>query len=136
MEYSIKEISEIVGLPTHTLRYYEKEGLIPFIKRDANGNRVYDEKNLGWMDLIMCLRKTDIPLSELREIVELADVGDETIPDRVTILENHRKKMIVKQEELATAFSKIDEKIEYFNNQHKINQQKSEKNHNQKTAAI
>lgn len=114
MSYYIKEVSEKTGLPTHTLRYYEKEGLIPFIERDKNGNRIYDEKNLSWLGLIICLRKTDIPLSDLREIVQLAKEGDDTILQRKQILENHKLKMIEKQNELDKAFEKVNEKINYF----------------------
>jgi DNA-binding transcriptional MerR regulator len=115
MGYQIKEVAEMVGLPTHTLRYYEQEGLLPTIKRDANGNRIFEEKDLSWLELIICLRKTDIALSELREIVELSKQGDGTLPKRKEILENHKEKMIKKQKELDKAFVKIDEKIEYFN---------------------
>lgn len=114
MGYSIKEVAEKVGLPTHTLRYYEKEGLLPFIKRDANGNRIFEEKDLSWLELVICLRKTDIALSELREIVNLTKEGDWTISKRKQILEKHKEKMLEKQRVLERAFLKIDEKIMYY----------------------
>lgn len=122
MGYSIKEVAEKVGLPTHTLRYYEKEGLLPFIKRDANGNRIFEEKDLSWLELVICLRKTDIALSELREIVNLTKEGDWTISKRKQILEKHKKKMLEKQRVLERAFLKIDEKIMYYDGLEKKNQ--------------
>ncbi|MCY7779722.1 MerR family transcriptional regulator [Bacillus haynesii] len=122
MGYSIKEVAEKVGLPTHTLRYYEKEGLLPFIKRDANGNRIFEEKDLSWLELVICLRKTDIALSELREIVNLTKEGDWTVPKRKQILEKHKEKMLDKQRVLERTFLKIDEKIMYYDGLEKKNQ--------------
>ncbi|MCY8225106.1 MerR family transcriptional regulator [Bacillus haynesii] len=122
MGYSIKEVAEKVGLPTHTLRYYEKEGLLPFIKRDANGNRIFEEKDLSWLELVICLRKTDIALSELREIVNLTKEGDWTVLKRKQILEKHKEKMLEKQRVLERTFLKIDEKIMYYDGLEKKNQ--------------
>ncbi|MFN2747368.1 MerR family transcriptional regulator [Bacillus sp. z60-18] len=126
MGYSIKEVAEKVGLPTHTLRYYEKEGLLPFIKRDANGNRIFEEKDLSWLELVICLRKTDIALSELRDIVNLTREGDWTVPKRKQILEQHKEKMLEKQRDLDRAFIKIDEKIIYYDSLEKEYQTKNE----------
>ncbi|NIK79774.1 DNA-binding transcriptional MerR regulator [Paenibacillus castaneae] len=114
MEIHIKEAAEKIGLPTHTLRYYEQEGLLPYIKRDENGNRIFNEADLLWLELIVCLRKTDIPLSELRAIVELTKEGDSTASQRKQIFEKHKEKMMEKQRELENAFIKIESKIEYY----------------------
>ncbi|MGO4183451.1 MerR family transcriptional regulator [Paenibacillus sp. MCAF9] len=114
MEIHIKEAADKIGLPAHTLRYYEQEGLLPFIKRDENGNRIFNEADLLWLELIVCLRKTDIPLSELRAIVELTKVGDSTASQRKQIFEKHKEKMMEKQRDLDNAFIKIDLKIEYY----------------------
>ncbi|MPQ26603.1 MerR family transcriptional regulator [Bacillus paralicheniformis] len=125
MGYSIKEVAEKVGLPTHTLRYYEKEGLLPFIKSDGNGNRIFEEKDLSWLELVICLRKTDIALSELREIVNLTKEGDSTVPKRKQILEKHKEKMLEKQRVLERTFLKIDEKIMHYDGLEKKNQERS-----------
>ncbi|MBT2649862.1 MerR family transcriptional regulator [Bacillus sp. ISL-34] len=114
MEFYIKEAAEKVGLPTHTLRYYEQKGLLPFVKRDNNGNRIFDETDLSWLELIVCLRKTDIALSELRGIVELTKEGDFTAAKRKQIFEKHKEKMLEKQRDLDKAFIKIETKIEYY----------------------
>jgi DNA-binding transcriptional MerR regulator len=114
MEIHIKEAAEKIGLPTHTLRYYEQEGLLPFIKRDENGNRIFNEGDILWLELIVCLRKTDIPLSELRTIVELTKEGDSTASLRKQIFEKHKEKMMEKQRDLDNAFIKIESKIEYY----------------------
>lgn len=110
----IKEAADKIGLPTHTLRYYEQEGLLPFITRDENGNRIFNEADLVWLEFIICLRKTDIPLSELRAIVELTKEGDSTASQRKQIFEKHKEKMMEKQRDLDNAFNKIETKIEYY----------------------
>ncbi|WP_176584397.1 MerR family transcriptional regulator [Priestia megaterium] len=114
MEYHIKETAAKVGLPTHTLRYYEQQGLLPFIKRDENGNRIFSESDIEWLEFIICLRKTDIALLELRKIVELTQEGDGTIGLRKQIFEKHREKMMEKQRELDAAFRKVETKIDYY----------------------
>ena len=114
MEYHIKEAAAKVGLPTHTLRYYEQQGLLPFIKRDENGNRIFRESDIEWLEFIICLRKTDIALLELRKIVELTQEGDDTIGLRKRIFEKHREKMMEKQRELDAAFKKVETKIDYY----------------------
>ncbi|ADF40314.1 MerR family transcriptional regulator [Priestia megaterium] len=114
MEYHIKEAAAKVGLPTHTLRYYEQQGLLPFIKRDENGNRIFSESDIEWLEFIICLRKTDIALLELRKIVELTQEGDDTIGLRKRIFEKHREKMMEKQRELDAAFRKVETKIDYY----------------------
>ncbi|PGR05697.1 MerR family transcriptional regulator [Priestia megaterium] len=114
MEYHIKEAAAKVGLPTHTLRYYEQQGLLPFIKRDENGNRIFSESDIEWLEFIICLRKTDIALLELPKIVELTQEGDDTIGLRKQIFEKHREKMMEKQRELDAAFRKVETKIDYY----------------------
>jgi MerR family transcriptional regulator, aldehyde-responsive regulator len=114
MEFYIKEAAEKVGLPASTLRYYEQEGLLPLIKRDENGNRIFDETDLSWIELIVCFRKTDLALSELRAIVELTKEGESTARKRKQIFEKHKEKMMEKQRDLDIAFKKIETKIEYY----------------------
>ncbi|MBG9472151.1 MerR family transcriptional regulator [Priestia megaterium] len=116
MKFRIKEAAAKVGLPTHTIRYYEQEGLLPLVKRDGNGDRIFDEKDLEWLELIVCSRKTDIALSELRKVVELTQEGEYTFSLRKRIYEKHKEKIMEKQRELDKAFREIENKIKYYDN--------------------
>ncbi|MBU8589260.1 MerR family transcriptional regulator [Priestia megaterium] len=116
MKFRIKEAAAKVGLPTHTIRYYEQEGLLPLVKRDGNGDRIFDEKDLEWLELILCSRKTDIALSELRKVVELTQEGEYTFSLRKRIYEKHKEKIMEKQRELDKAFREIENKIKYYDN--------------------
>ncbi|MCT4663003.1 MAG: MerR family transcriptional regulator, partial [Tissierellales bacterium] len=91
--YKIKEVSEKTGISAYTLRYYEKEGILPSIERDKSGQRVYSDENIAWLEIVVCLKDTNMPLEEIKEIVRLSMIGDETIDERKQILLEHRKKI-------------------------------------------
>ena len=81
--YTIQEVCEKTGLSTHTLRYYEKEGLLTDIGRSQGGFRQYSDENLEWLGLICCLKNTGMPLQEIARFVRLAHEGDCTLEERV-----------------------------------------------------
>ncbi|MGL5379874.1 MerR family transcriptional regulator [Clostridium sp.] len=114
MEYSIGKAAEAVGLSTYTLRYYEKEGLLPEVKRNSNGVRVYDDSDIFWIDLIKCLKDTGMSMTEIKSIVELSLKGDSTINDRREILVNHKKTVELKIEELNKSIEKINKKLDWY----------------------
>lgn len=116
MKYSIGKISEKLNLPTSTLRYYEKQGLLINVERDENGIRMYNEDDLFWLDIIKCLRETGMSIEDIRNIVELSKVGDETIEERKNILKNHKKKILLNIKELKMYLEKIDKKIDIYEN--------------------
>ncbi|MTH55290.1 MerR family transcriptional regulator [Bacillus mangrovi] len=115
MSLTIKEASEKVGMSSHTIRFYEKQGLLPSLKRDSAGYRLFTDHDIEWLDFISCLRKTDIPITELKKIMDLTVEGNHTIQQRKKILLTHREAMLEKQNELDRAFQKIDKKLKYFN---------------------
>lgn len=112
--YKINEVAKKIGVTTHTLRYYEKEGILPPITRDSGGRRVYSEENLQWLEIVTCLKKTNMPVKDIKEIVRLSIIGDETIDERKEILVNHRKDIEKQMEELHDSLNKINKKIAYY----------------------
>lgn len=92
MSYSIKEVSERFNLTTYTLRYYEREGLLPSIQRLENGIRIYSDTDLEWLELIRCMRATGMSISNIKEFVKLATLGKDTLPER--------RRVILKQREI------------------------------------
>lgn len=71
MSYSTKEVMEKFKLLKHALRYYEKEGLLPMIKRDKNGARKYSDVDLEWLSLIRCMRAAEMPIAYIKDYIEL-----------------------------------------------------------------
>lgn len=126
-EYTIKEVSEMMNLPAHTIRFYEKEGLLPFIKRDKNGYRTFRQEDLGWLDFITCLKVTGMAVSELREIITLTVSGEDNFDLRRSILLKHLEILNEKQKQLDKAFEKVDVKLKYFD---KLEQEFNQKDKN------
>ncbi|MDO4558059.1 MAG: MerR family transcriptional regulator [Planctomycetia bacterium] len=84
--YSVGEVAEMMRISIHTLRYYDKLGLFPFLRRDENNVRLFSDFDLRWVRIVHCLRSTGLPLMEVRRYVELCLAGDSTIDERAEII--------------------------------------------------
>lgn len=118
MDYSIKQISEKTNLKAHVLRYYEKEGLLPFINRSESGIRRYSEDNLEWLGLICCLKNTGMSIKQIKDFVELSIEGEETLKQRCEMLVEHKKNVEAEIDEMKKHLKKVTHKIEYFTSQY------------------
>ena len=112
--YSIQEACEKTGLTAHTLRFYEKEGLLTNVGRSAGGFRQYSDEDMEWLGLICCLKNTGMPLQEIARFVQLAHEGDRTLEERVELLKDHRKKLIERMAEMQQYLEKITWKVNFF----------------------
>ena len=108
---TIKDVAAKYGLTEDTLRYYEKEGLIPSVKRTAGGIRNYDEESENWVAFIACMRNAGISIEALQEYVSLFEKGDSTISERKAILERERNNLARKIKEEKAVFDRLDKKI-------------------------
>ena len=88
--FTIDEAAQRMGMSKDTLRYYEKEGLLPPIAKGTNGHRRYTEDDLGWVKFLQLLRGTGMPIREMKSFVALTWAGDQTIAERVEVLERYR----------------------------------------------
>ena len=120
MPYTIKEVAKKYNLSAHTLRYYEKEGLLPFVERNEQGNRIFKDKDFEWLDIICCLRNTNMPISKIKEYVDLCLEGPETICKREDMLLKHKKYIENEIETFNSYLRIVDNKINYY-----IKEQKS-----------
>ena len=84
---TIKEVAEKYDISADTLRYYERVGMIPKVTRKANGIRDYQESDLGWVELALCMRSAGLPVEVMIEYVKLYKEGDNTIPARQELLQ-------------------------------------------------
>lgn len=100
MSYTVSEIAEIVDMSPHTLRYYAKEGLIPNIKRDKNGVRIFELEDTEWLFVIEALKKSGMSIKEIREYIELLSFGDVTIDERLARYRKQEEMVEKKIEEL------------------------------------
>jgi DNA-binding transcriptional MerR regulator len=114
MSYTISEAAEKTGLPPSTIRFYDKEGLLPNIKR-KNGIRVFEDMDLRLMGLLTCLKNTGMPIKRIREYVELTSKGDDTLQERYEIIKAQRQFVLDQIEQLQYYLEELDFKDWYYN---------------------
>ena len=112
--YSIHEVCERTGLTAHTLRYYEKENLLPNVSRSAGGFRQYSEENMEALGMICCLKNTGMSLQDISRFMALAREGDQTLRERCELLKRHRDTVIARMEEMQRHLDKVTWKVNYF----------------------
>lgn len=115
-QYTPGEVAARFGLTLDTLRYYEKEGLLTEVERAPSGHRRYRASDVELLDLVRCLRDTDMPIARLRRFAELVRDGDHTIPARLDILQTHDTALTQRIAELRSRQDAIHHKISYYEN--------------------
>jgi DNA-binding transcriptional MerR regulator len=113
-EMTIAEAAERSGLSAHTLRYYERIGLIHPVDRGANGHRRYGRDDLEWLDLLIKLRTTGMPIRQMVEYAGLVREGPHTAARRRAMLERHRAAIAERMDELEETAAVLDRKIAMY----------------------
>lgn len=111
---TIAEVSKKVNLSTDTLRYYERIGLIPEVNRTESGIRDYTEKELRYIEFVICLRNAGISIGTLIEYLRLFKKGDSTIEARKQLLISQREVMQKKLDEIQSSFERLNFKIDNY----------------------
>ncbi|HEX4442978.1 MAG TPA: MerR family transcriptional regulator [Galbitalea sp.] len=112
---SISQAAERTGLSTHTLRYYERAGLmLGGIDRASSTHRRYSDSDIVWVDFLTKLRSTAMPISKVREYVELARQGSGSNQARLELLEAHRRTVLAQLAEMTQSLAAIDHKIAFY----------------------
>ena len=123
--YSIREVSQKTGLSAHTLRFYEKEGLLGSVERSPSGVRQYSDADLEVLSGICCLQNTGMSLQEIARFIHLTLDGDRTLKERVVMLRQHRDSVIQRMAEMQKYLDKVTWKLNYFSE--KLNAYEAEK---------
>lgn len=113
---TIAEAAERSGLTTHTLRYYERDGLMLEVGRAGSGHRRYTEQDLGWIELITKLRRTGMPIREIRRYAQLVRDGEDNLRERLDLLVAHRDRVRQELAEVTRHLAAIDAKIDHYAN--------------------
>ncbi|WP_341779053.1 MerR family transcriptional regulator [Levilactobacillus sp. HBUAS70063] len=111
MTYSIKTVSQKTGLSIYTLRFYDKQGLLPFVSRDASGYRAFTDGDLQLLHTICCLKDTGMKIRDIREYVACVMKGPRSIPQRKHLLQAHRHAILAQQAALQRNLQEIDMKL-------------------------
>ena len=111
---TISEVSKKYNITADTIRYYEKEGLIPTVPRNKNGIRDFDENSCGWIVFIKCMRSAGLEIETLKRYVSLFRQGTKTVKERKILLEEQREKLLKKQEDIKATLDRLNYKIEKY----------------------
>ena len=114
MKLTIGEAAEKVSLSAHTIRYYDKEGLLPFVERTESGNRYFTENDLEGLEIINCLKATGMPIKEIKIFMDWCMEGDSTIKERYEMFLERREAVEAQINELRKALDRIDYKCWYY----------------------
>ncbi len=114
MRYSIGQVAKKLGVTAHTLRYYDKEGLLPSVKKGSSGARVFEDEDVDWLVILECLKGTGMQLKDIKTYIKLCQQGDATLQERLNLFKQQKAKLEEQQERLRRYQEKIDFKITYY----------------------
>lgn len=114
MRYTIGQVAEKMGLTAHTLRYYDKEGLLPFVQKASSGQRVFSEQDLEWLVIIECLKGTGLQLKEIKQYIDWCREGDSTLQQRLNMFKEQKKKVEKQIAQMQSHLAKVNFKIAYY----------------------
>jgi DNA-binding transcriptional MerR regulator len=116
LTYTIQEISKKVSASTYSIRYYDDHGLLPTVKRDENNNRVFDNVDIEWVEIVTCLRATGMSLAKIKHYIELCLEGDKTVPERYRIMVEQQRETMVQAEKIQAHLRLINKKVDHYAN--------------------
>ena len=111
---TIADAAAATGVSVHTLRYYERAGLIDGVDRAASGHRRYSEADLAWIEALRCLRATGMPIRRIRRYAELVRAGEGNERERLELLEEHRAAVRAQLEEVQSHLAFVEHKIAIY----------------------
>lgn len=114
--YTIKEVAEKMDISEHTLRFWAKSGLFPFIKRNENNVRLFSENDLGWVRIVKCLRSVGTENKAIKKYIDLCLMGDSTVQERFDIIKNTKAKAEQQMKDLQKQLDLLEYKENYYQN--------------------
>lgn len=114
MLYTIGEMAKALGINTSALRYYDKEGLLPFVERSRSGIRMFTDKDYAMLKLINCLKRSGLSIKEIKSYIKMPQEGDTSLKERQKIFESRRSAVKKEIEELNETLEILNYKCWYY----------------------
>ena len=114
MVYTVGEMAKLLDIPASTLRYYDKEGLLPFVERSSGGIRMFQDSDFEWLQVIGCMKKAGMSIRDIRQYIALALRGDDTIELRLQMFQHQRDALKAQMEELQHTMTMVEYKCWYY----------------------
>lgn len=112
--YTMKQTCQKVGMSYETLKFYCKQGLVPNVKRNEQNYRIFDDRDLAWIQGLLCLRKCGLSLQDMKQYMEYCFQGSSTIPQRIQMLEETRHSLLAKAQEIEESLCFINQKRTFY----------------------
>jgi DNA-binding transcriptional MerR regulator len=114
MTYTIRQVAEKMGVTIPTLRYYDKEGLLPFVDKKLDGTRVFKDEDFQGLAIITCMKNSGMPIKDIKKYMDLCQKGDSTLHERLEIFFERKEAVQKQMEELKKVMETINHKIGYY----------------------
>ena len=114
MQYTMMQTCDKTNMTYQTLKFYCNEGLVPNVKRDKNNRRIFDDRDIAWINSLICLKKCDMSIQEMKEYLALCREGEHTIPQRKIMLAQKREALLASIQELQDSIAYIDWKQNFY----------------------
>jgi DNA-binding transcriptional MerR regulator len=112
--YTISEVAKELDLTVYTLRYYDKEGLMPFVERTASGTRLFKDSDIEALKIIECLKSTGMPIKEIKNFIDWCSDGDSTLQQRYDMFIERKASVKAQMEEFKKTMKIIEHKCLYY----------------------
>lgn len=112
--FSISEVARELDLTVYTLRYYDKEGLMPFVERTPSGTRLFKETDIGALKIVECLKASGMPIKEIKNFIDWCSDGDSTLQQRYDMFIERKATVEAQMEELKKTMEIIEHKCSYY----------------------
>lgn len=114
MLYTVGEMAKELGIPASTLRYYDQEGLLPFVERSSGGMRMFTDADYETLTVIGCLKKSGLSIKEIKAFISMAAQGDESLKERLALFQGRRSAVQKQMQELQETLSLLEYKCWYY----------------------
>lgn len=114
MLYTVGEMAKKIGVAPSTLRYYDKEGLLPFVERSGGGIRMFKDSDMESINIIECLKKTGMTIKEIKQFIDWCREGDSTIENRLALIDRQRENVLKQMEQLYRTLDTLTYKHWYY----------------------
>ncbi len=114
MFYTVGEMAKKLNLAPSTLRYYDKEGLLPFVERSEGGIRMFKDSDMEGLKVIECLKKTGMSIKDIKIFMDLCALGDETVTERLAMIDRQRENVLGQMKQLQETLETLNYKHWYY----------------------
>ena len=114
MLYTVGEMAKRLGVAPSTLRYYDKEGLLPFVERSSGGIRMFKDADFEWLQVIECLKRTGMSLTNIKHFIEMSMQGDDTIDERLALIIKQKEAVKAQIDDLSKTLKNLEFKEWYY----------------------